>query len=126
MNTNFDLQTLYRHDSLEKATNLLSQRLSSSKNPSSSNLSRSPSHHPNFSSAPNPAFAAEVNRRDAQGRTLLHLVCSNTQDKGRKWLSLLLSVQGIAINASDAESGWTALHRSAQHSHAVAATLVVF
>ena len=109
MNYNFDLQSLYRHDSFEKATNLLSQRTSKQSTPS--NLSRSPSAHANFPSTANAAFAAEVNRRDGLGRTLLHLVCSNTQEKGMKWLQLLLSVQGIAINATDTESGWSSLHR---------------
>lgn len=57
--------------------------------------------------------AAEVNRRDLKGRTLLHVLAA-CEEEGRamEWVRALAGHPGLQINASDAESGWTALHRA--------------
>lgn len=58
------------------------------------------------------AIAAEVNRRDYLGRTVLHLAVIESEPWALDWVELLLGVPGLAVNAQDTESGWSALHRA--------------
>lgn len=58
------------------------------------------------------AIAAEVNRRDYLGRTVLHLAVTESEPWALEWVELLLGVPGLAVNAQDTESGWSALHRA--------------
>lgn len=59
------------------------------------------------------AITAELNRKDASGRTVLHLIASETDPSALPWLHLILSFVGsVQVNAQDRESGWTALHRA--------------
>ena len=55
---------------------------------------------------------AELNARDLQGRTLLHLVASSTKPTAVEFALSLLEIPFLDIYAQDAESGWTALHRA--------------
>lgn len=54
---------------------------------------------------------SEVNRRDAMGRTVLHLAASEVGEWAVEWVEMLLRVQGVLVNGLDVESGWSALHR---------------
>lgn len=57
----------------------------------------------------------DVNARDTLGRTVLHLLASSADPAALDFLRLLLDSQpksGLAVNAQDVESGWTALHRA--------------
>ena len=58
------------------------------------------------------AVNVELNRRDQLGRTVLHRAASEVADWTLDWVELLLAVPGLQVNAVDAESGWSALHRS--------------
>ena len=58
------------------------------------------------------ASAAEANRRDAFGRTVLHLVAASAERGADAYLAALLAHAAVNVNAQDAESGWTALHRA--------------
>lgn len=55
---------------------------------------------------------ADLNARDLQGRTLLHLVASSPKPTAVDFASALLEVPLVDIYAQDEESGWTALHRA--------------
>ena len=57
------------------------------------------------------AASAVVNRRDMQGRTVLHWVAAKTDERSLEYLYALLDCPTVNINLQDAESGWTALHR---------------
>lgn len=55
----------------------------------------------------------DPNVRDGLGRTVLHLICSTTNDaRSYDYLSVLLHHPQIQINLADTESGWTPLHRA--------------
>ncbi|ODM15055.1 hypothetical protein SI65_09551 [Aspergillus cristatus] len=55
---------------------------------------------------------ADLNARDLQGRTLLHLVASSPKPTAVDFASALLEIPLVDIYAQDGESGWTALHRA--------------
>jgi len=55
---------------------------------------------------------ADLNRRDSQGRTLLHLASSSKLDSAIKFAQALLDVPQTDIYLQDIESGWSALHRA--------------
>lgn len=80
----------------------------------SSSLSRSPNsrweHLP-----PSNAPSSVVNRRDLQGRTVLHLAVSKPDERNLEFVHALLAVTTINVNLQDFESGWTALHRSVSY-----------
>lgn len=54
----------------------------------------------------------EVNRKDESGRTVLHLIASETDASSLEWLNMVLAVTGVNPNLMDRESGWTALARA--------------
>lgn len=56
---------------------------------------------------------AEVNKKDHLGRTVLHLAVMEVAEWALEWVEVLLTVPGLAVNAVDTESSWTALHRCA-------------
>ncbi|KAF2098295.1 hypothetical protein NA57DRAFT_39896 [Rhizodiscina lignyota] len=58
---------------------------------------------------------ADVNRRDALGRTLLHLAASSTSENAFAFATALLEQPLTDIYIQDLESGWTALHRAFYH-----------
>lgn len=93
-----------------------SSAVSNNKNRSnnlSSSLSRSPGssrfEHLGSSNAPSNV----VNRRDLQGRTVLHLAVSKVDQRSMDFVHALLACPNINVNLQDYESGWTALHRYA-------------
>ena len=57
------------------------------------------------------ASTLDVNKRDWLARTPLHLVCSAGLD-ALDYVRILLRHPAINVNLTDAESGWTALHRA--------------
>lgn len=54
----------------------------------------------------------DVNARDEQGRTVLHLACASLERSALECVRLLLAHPSIQINAQDTESHWTPLHRA--------------
>lgn len=62
--------------------------------------------------APGPCTPAEVNRRDAFGRSVLHHLASADETMAGEYLQQLLSHPSVNVNLQDHESGWTALHRA--------------
>ena len=77
----------------------------------SSSLSRSPNsryEHLHPTNAP----SSVINRRDLQGRTVLHLAVSKPDERNLEFVHTLLACPTINVNLQDYESGWTALHRS--------------
>jgi hypothetical protein len=57
----------------------------------------------------------DVNARDPQGRTTLHLIASSLDPASLDYLRILvesLPKSNLQLNAQDVESGWTALHRA--------------
>ena len=49
---------------------------------------------------------AEVNRKDPQGRTVLHLAAAQGEE-GLEFVRALLGTASIAVNLQDTESGWS-------------------
>lgn len=104
---NFDLHALWLNRSINKGRQSLERSSLSSGGPSSSG-----------SSGYAVAVAAEVNRKDALGRTVLHLIVSEASSTPAEtntmieWLELVLRVTGVNVNSIDTESGWTPLHRA--------------
>ncbi|CAO1636595.1 unnamed protein product [Sympodiomycopsis kandeliae] len=62
-----------------------------------------------------PAPPAEVNRKDYAGRTALHHIASSEEGVSIDFLHAILAHPSCNINAQDAESGWTPLHRALYH-----------
>lgn len=71
------------------------------------------------------AIRDEVNRRDHFGRTVLHLAASELGSWALEWVTLLLSVSQLNVNAPDGESGWSALHRALYAGNIAAARLIL-
>jgi inhibitor of Bruton tyrosine kinase len=67
---------------------------------------------------PDPSPAAltltrgDINHRDSQGRTLLHLAASSTSENAFEFATLLLDHPLTDIYLQDPENGWTPLHRA--------------
>ena len=76
-----------------------------------SSLSRSPNGASYMLGGTVNAASAVVNRRDMQGRTVLHWVAAKTDERSLEYLYALLDCPTVNINLQDVESGWTALHR---------------
>ena len=55
---------------------------------------------------------ADINHRDSQGRTLLHLASSSCLDTALEFVQALLDHALTDIYLQDHENGWTALHRA--------------
>lgn len=78
-------------------------------------LSKSPSNGSSQSTSLNVQFvsSSDVNRKDLQGRSLLHkLATSENESEALEWLKVLAEHPQLQVNATDAENGWTALHRA--------------
>jgi alpha-tubulin suppressor-like RCC1 family protein len=58
---------------------------------------------------------ADLNHRDNQGRTLLHLIASSKSSLAIEFARSLLEQSLVDIYMQDLESGWTALHRAFYH-----------
>jgi ankyrin repeat protein len=54
----------------------------------------------------------DVNARDALGRTVLHLSCSDPSPPSLEYVKLLLAHPDINLDIQDYESHWTAMHRA--------------
>jgi hypothetical protein len=70
----------------------------------------------------------DVNARDGLGRTILHLLASSADPAALDFMRLVLESQprsGLAVNAQDTESGWTALHRALYVGNLPAARLLL-
>lgn len=59
-----------------------------------------------------PWSRTQVNARDQNGRTLLHLIASSPKSTAIEFANALLELPFVDIYAQDLESGWTALHRA--------------
>lgn len=55
---------------------------------------------------------AEINSRDRQGRTVLHLAASSTSEHATSFALALIEHPAVDLYVQDYESGWTALHRA--------------
>lgn len=64
------------------------------------------------SSNPSGLSRADLNARDAFGRTLLHHIASSQLETAFDFATALLEVASIDLYAQDTENGWTALHRA--------------
>ena len=62
--------------------------------------------------APGPCAPAEVNRRDALGRTVLHHLAAADEAVAAEYFNVLLTHPSLNVNLQDLESGYTALHRA--------------
>ncbi|GAA6032146.1 hypothetical protein JCM8097_007096 [Rhodosporidiobolus ruineniae] len=71
------------------------------------------------------AVTMELNRRDHLGRTVLHLAVSETEPWALDWVELFLSAPMLQVNLTDAESGWSALHRALYVGNIAAARLLL-
>lgn len=60
---------------------------------------------------------ADINYRDAFGRTLLHLAASSTSETAFEFAAALLDHPFTDLYLQDSESGWTALHRAFYAGH---------
>ncbi|KAF7504494.1 hypothetical protein GJ744_002174 [Endocarpon pusillum] len=60
---------------------------------------------------------ADINAKDAYGRTLLHLAASSPSPSAFGFVEALLQTPFIDLYIQDLESGWTALHRALYHGH---------
>jgi inhibitor of Bruton tyrosine kinase len=60
---------------------------------------------------------ADVNAKDAYGRTLLHHAASSSSPNALGFVKALLEVPFIDLYIQDLESGWTALHRALYNGH---------
>ncbi|KAH7100947.1 hypothetical protein BKA62DRAFT_704588 [Auriculariales sp. MPI-PUGE-AT-0066] len=58
------------------------------------------------------ALNNDINARDEQGRTVLHLACASLERSALECVRLLLGHPHIHINVQDNESHWTPLHRA--------------
>ncbi|EJD41733.1 hypothetical protein AURDEDRAFT_115340 [Auricularia subglabra TFB-10046 SS5] len=67
----------------------------------------------------------DVNARDDQGRTVLHLACASLERSALECVRLLLGHPSIQINVQDAESHWTPLHRALYVGNIEAALLLL-
>ncbi|CAE6451855.1 unnamed protein product [Rhizoctonia solani] len=67
------------------------------------------------------------NVRDANGRTVLHLACTDLAPIALEFVRALLTLPlgQIDVNAQDTESGWTALHRALYAGNLPAAILLL-
>jgi ankyrin repeat protein len=67
------------------------------------------------------------NSRDMSGRTVLHLACADVAPIALEFVRVLLALPStqIDVNAQDAESGWTALHRALYAGNLHAAILLL-
>ena len=54
----------------------------------------------------------DVNARDDQGRTVLHLACASLERSSLECVRLLLAHSAVQVNIQDVESHWTPLHRA--------------
>ncbi|KZT25316.1 hypothetical protein NEOLEDRAFT_1065494 [Neolentinus lepideus HHB14362 ss-1] len=70
-------------------------------------------------------MVAEVNARDAQGRTVLHLACASQEASAPEYVRMLLAHPAINVNLQDMESHWTALHRALYHGNLTSAILLL-
>ncbi len=69
---------------------------------------------------------ADVNAKDAYGRTLLHHAASSSRANGLGFVEALLQIPFIDLYAQDLESGWTPLHRALYHGNInIARTLML-
>jgi alpha-tubulin suppressor-like RCC1 family protein len=59
-----------------------------------------------------PWSRSQVNARDQNGRTLLHLIASSPKPTAIEFANALLELPFVDIYTQDSESGWTALHRA--------------
>ena len=62
--------------------------------------------------ASSPLSRAQVNARDPEGRTLLHLIASSPKSSAIDFANAWLAIPFLDLYAQDFESGWTALHRA--------------
>ncbi|GJE93782.1 hypothetical protein PsYK624_099430 [Phanerochaete sordida] len=95
---------------------------SSSGAPSSSlgrSLSGSPPAHASGSAV------LDINARDGLGRTVLHLACSSAHASAPTYVRLVLAHPHVQVNAPDAESHWTPLHRALYAGNVAAALLLL-
>ena len=79
-------------------------------------------------SRPSPLSAmptVDVNARDYLGRTVLHLAAASADASAPEFVRLLLAHPAINVNAADAESHWTALHRALYHGNLATAQLLL-
>jgi inhibitor of Bruton tyrosine kinase len=60
---------------------------------------------------------AEVNARDAYGRTILHHAAASSSANALGFVEALLQIPFIDLYLQDLESGWTPLHRALYHGH---------
>ena len=90
----------------------------------SSSLGRSLSSSPHIPHASS-SYYLDVNARDGQGRTVLHLACSSTHPSAPTYVRLLLAHPQIQPNIQDAESHWTALHRALYNGNIACALLLL-
>ncbi|EIW84456.1 hypothetical protein CONPUDRAFT_100586 [Coniophora puteana RWD-64-598 SS2] len=67
----------------------------------------------------------DVNCKDQQGRTVLHLACSAVEPSSIEYIRLLLAQPGININIMDSENHWTPLHRALYGGHIAAAIILL-
>ncbi|KZV84965.1 hypothetical protein EXIGLDRAFT_726601 [Exidia glandulosa HHB12029] len=67
----------------------------------------------------------DVNARDDQGRTVLHLACASLERFALECVRLLLAHPAIQLNAQDVESHWTPLHRALYAGNVEAALLLL-
>ncbi|GAA5902128.1 hypothetical protein JCM8208_002483 [Rhodotorula glutinis] len=91
-------------------------------------MSKSPSMSSGWSSggpSDRQMIAAELNRRSHLGLTVLHLAVVEDDPWALDWVELLLSTPGLQVNATDAESGWSALHRALYAGNIPAARLLL-
>lgn len=54
----------------------------------------------------------DINHRDTQGRTLLHLIASASSENAYEFAAALLEHPLTDVYLQDSENGWTALHRA--------------
>lgn len=80
-------------------------------------------HGPLASVSQQPDF--NVNARDSQGRTVLHLAASSSEPSATEYIRLLLTHPDIDVNLKDKESHWTALHRALYHGNIESAVLLL-
>ncbi|SCV67107.1 BQ2448_5753 [Microbotryum intermedium] len=125
-----DLHALFASRAIVKARSFLRQGLGAGATTSIINgagtLSKSPNGPGGFGGGAlsTSAINVEVNRRDHLGRTVLHLAASELADWALEWVEILLAVPGLHVNAVDAESGWSALHRALYAGNISAARLI--
>lgn len=73
----------------------------------------------------NATTIVDVNAKDTFGRTVLHRVCSSSEQAGIDYLRMLLNHPSINVNVQDTESKWTPLHRALYSGNVVAAVLLL-